>query len=134
MFGGPLCFYSPYCSLRKNNPKVVVWRFLSKIFFVPKTANFWRFLEAQFWRHATTSDDMVTIAPSVLRALRVNSGTMVDMFGLISSSDTNLNGKITFDTKASTVFIFICIACNFQSARSRKRCKFSPVVCYSGRR
>ena len=33
-----------------------------------------RFLETQFWRHAITSEGVVTIAPSVLRALRVNSG------------------------------------------------------------
>ena len=36
-----------------------------------------RFLETQFWRHAITSEGVVTIAPSVLRALRVNSGNMV---------------------------------------------------------
>ena len=35
-----------------------------------------RFLETQFWRHAITSEGVVTIAPSVLRALRVNSGKL----------------------------------------------------------
>ena len=39
-----------------------------------------RFLETQFWRHAITSEGVVTIAPSVLRALRVNSGTNLKIF------------------------------------------------------
>ena len=69
-------------NLPKKGPKRGILRKVPKIFcflLIPvlkclKSGPFCQLFEVQFWTHAITSEGVVTIAPSVLRALRVNSG------------------------------------------------------------